>query len=603
MSALAGMVRISGNGRLLTEHLHHMLRAMAVTPADAIEILSSPAGFGAIGCIRYGTDAALPAAAGPDARLLMIGELYNEQAGAHADHPAFVLAKGQTQELPADLNGSFSAAILDERRQTVTFLTDHMNSCPIFLREHDGWLYLASEVKALAALPPVPCRPHAAMILSLLTNGQLMNRQTVVEGVEQLDGATACIAGPAGRRQRQSWRFAIEDAPRDAGAREYLHRLSASLKSAVARECRLDSPDILLSGGQDSRALVSFMDQPGRVRAYTYTARRAGERHSLGDVGCAGALAHLVGMPHVLLQYDPGAVLALVRRSVAQSDGAAPFLREDVWDALHRDHGVSYILMGDECFSASSGPLAEGSIREYLDLRCLDECVSLLPYVRKDRLEEFIQLSRLESAKLFPAGSGRPAHNILNELLHRQRLFHFHNPKRRMIARHGIQVRRPLLDLPLLTDVGHIPFRYMIDKNIVQQAAMQARSDIAALPRARATETVKYADAFAELERQGGQVSSFLFDANPLLGDYFDLDALCGLVREVTSGPTEARRGRLEGLLPPQVRHWLAAMARRHLHMRSGHLISKSERLLRMICISEVLRHINRRCPATVAHA
>jgi hypothetical protein len=298
-----------------------------------------------------------------------------------------------------------------------------------------------------------------------------------------------------------------------------------------------------------------------------------------------------------VLPFDASPVLQLIRRSVAQSDGAAMFLRENIWDRLREEHGVRFTLMGDECFSAASGPLSESHILEYLGLHYLHEVPSLWAYIRPDRFEEFTHLSRSELARLFPAGSGRPAHNIENELLHRQRLYHFGNPKRRMIARHGIQVRRPLLDLSLLTEIGHIPFRYMVGKDIVQRAMDHARPDIAALPRARATETVTYDSAFAELERQGGQVSACLFDGNPLMGEYFNLGAVRQLLADVVSGQPQRRRGRFEGLLPPQFRRWLAAIARRHLHMRAPYLTSRSARLLRIVSVSEVLRHVARRCP------
>lgn len=602
MSALAGIVRLSASGGIRQDDVERMLRAMATSPADTTEVLAGATGFAAIGRIRYGTDADLPAAVAAAARLCMIGELYNAEAGNHAAQPGILLARYRStpiEDFPGGLNGSFSAAVLDEQNQSITLLTDHMNSCPLFVREHEGLLYFASEVKALTALPHLPCRANEGMILSLLTNDQFMNLQTAVEGITQLDCATTYTAGPGVRRQHQAWRYAIDDQPTDLGRRQALEALSAALRQAVDGQVRLDDPAILLSGGQDARTIVSFMSDPARMTAYTYTARSADERHRFGDASCAAELARVAGLKHVLLQFDPSPVLQLIRRSVAQSDGAAMFLREDIWDTLREQHGVRFVLIGDECFSATSGPLVEANILEYLGLHCLHEIPSLWAFIRRDRFEEFAQRSRAEHARLFPPGSGRPAHNILNELLHRQRLYHFHNPKRRMIARHGIQVRRPLLDLSVLSEIGHIPFRYMVGKELVQQAMDRARPDIASLPRARATETVTYDRAFTELERQGGQVSAFLFEDNPLMGEYFNLEAVRQLVADVTSGQAPPRRGRFEGLLPPQVRRWMAAIARRYFHLRAPYLTGRSARLLRILSVAEVLRHVARRCPPT----
>jgi hypothetical protein len=603
MPAIAGICQSRTSGlRDPVEEVHKMLAAMNRGIPHTVQKHCSQSRFAAVGssgscaashttayCVEKGS-----------VSLHVVGEMYNRQAG----EPSFVLdryLKYGSPDFAKGLNGSFSAVILDQRCDCLLLVTDHVNSCPIFTLQHEGTLYFASEVKGLMALPELPCRPNVAMILSLLTSGQLMNHETIVEGVRQLDAATVCAVTPEAIRAESVWRFEMNDAPKDMGKHATAKAMACHLREAVARHVRNDTPTILLSGGIDSRTIVAFMGEDAkRVPAFTYTARAVAERHRYGDAELATQLANLVNMRHTLLEYKSDDILDLVRQTIRETDGAAMFLKENIWDMLHNVYAVNHVLMGDECFNVAVGPVRESHILEYLGLRSLDHCPSIWPYVRTDKFGNFLEISRSQCSRLFVRESGRPTQNILDELLHRHRLQFFHNPKRTMITRHGIKVRRPLVDLELLEFVQELPFKYRVGKLAVRQALRSQNRAVYALPRARTTENISYAERLRKLELDGGQVSEAIFRDNPLLEEIFDLEAIRGLIADVASASTTRRRGRCEGLLPPQLRRWLAAAARRHLRMHSPYMTEKWQRLLRIIGVSETLRHVNRRCQASI---
>jgi hypothetical protein len=186
----------------------------------------------------------------------------------------------------------------------------------------------------------------------------------------------------------------------------------------------------------------------------------------------------------------------------------------------------------------------------------------------------------------------------LDELSLTQRLVHFANSKRHVMFLKGWQVRQPLVDLDLLRFLENVPLEYRVGKRLVRQAIRQRRPNIHALPRSRSTENVNYHDTFRRLEQDGGKVSRFIFEDNPLLDEFFDRRAIAGLIEQIASSDPPKRRVTLRDLIPPQARRVLAGIARRFLNMHAPYLVSPSERLLRLAMVAEALRHISRGCVA-----
>lgn len=607
MSAIVGAVALSADAPSLRGHVDRMLSRLGQAYggdafAETARRIDTP-GL-ALARLSHGLDAHAFHAAADGLTAFQMGELLG--GGAPTDHAeqAALLAERYRREGPerfADgLDGSFAAAVFDPAAQRLVLATDVMANLTFYQARLGDVLLFASETKALFAVDELPCRPRDPMVLSLLVNGELINQQTLFDGVDPMPpGVVDIIAlGSGGVRRHAYWQYQIDDAPPRRSRAGALDALCAVLASATGERTAWGTPGFLLSGGSDTRTILAFLPKPQAVRAVTYTARAEADRHPLGDVAIARRLAALRGMPHEIVPYAGDDVLKLVAWTTAETDAEATFVREGIWDEVRRAAGSPYLLIGDECFSCAAGSVARETMLEFIGLRDLSRCPSLWPYVRGDRFEAFCELTSAEISQLIACTEGRPANNVLDERLHSQHAFHFHNPKRRMLYRMGLQARRPLLARQVLDFNRALPMRLRKGKRLALDAMARNAPDVAALPRARDTETVDYARAFRQLERQGGQVTRFIFDDNPLLSEYLDADAVNDLVRRVTSeqSPARKRRPRLSDFIPPQARRVLAAFARKHLKMRSPYLTHPSEQLLRIVRVAAACRHVHHRC-------
>lgn len=602
MSGLAGIIGLSVAAKVGEEQLRAMLSALAIREDCPIETCCHPQKGIFVGRVSYGPCARpVPPPMGPDApRAFVAGEFLNDDAAGAPSFDAYLLERYRASGWPhfaTGLNGSFAAALVDPREGRVILLTDHMNSCPIFLTTHERTFYFATEVKAIAAVEHLPLKIDVVSVLSMLASGQLMNHRTFVEGVDCLDYSTLCVLRDGQVTRRSLWRFRLEDAPPDYGEEEHSRPLAAALRSAVARATRYGRTGILLSGGSDSRTILAFLGDPSAVKAVTYTGR-AGE-HSAGDVAVARKVATSAGIGHYVFHYDGREVLTAIRESVYDADGAAGFIHQNIWGRLKEDLGLEYLLIGDECFGRAGGSARQSDVLDFVAIRALENCEALWPYLRQDRLSEFISISRKECQVLREGGTGRVPCNQIDELWHDQGLCQGFAPKRRSLARHGLHVRLPLVDLQVLDLLRTVPPRYRVGRRLIRGIGKTCRPDLWKVPFARYGEDIDYQSQLAALESNGGQVTSFLLDDNPLMGEFFDEAAVRKLVAGMTSPQTVSRREwklcLLDGL-PPAWRLWATARARRYLGMRGPYLRRTGELLLRIMTIAEVLRHVRHRC-------
>jgi hypothetical protein len=294
----------------------------------------------------------------------------------------------------------------------------------------------------------------------------------------------------------------------------------------------------------------------------------------------------------------PDRVLDTIQGSVFESDGAACFLMQDVWDAVQAIGGSDYAIIGDECISGAAAPITEKHVLECVLVHRLADVPSLLPYLNPNRLAEFMELTEFACRIRMEGLSGRPTNNQLDEITHRQQLIHHHNPLRRMHARHGLLVRRPLLDLDFMDFLKTVPWKHRNGKRIVREALKRRNRAIYQVPRARVIERPDYGRKLSALER-GGRTTAFVFDDNPLLEEILNAGALQKLICMVALiNPETPRRPAwsVNQFIPAQARRRMTAFARRYLGIHARHQTSPTDLLLQVIKVAAALRHVSRRC-------
>jgi asparagine synthase (glutamine-hydrolysing) len=166
----------------------------------------------------------------------------------------------------ARLSGMFAIAIWDARDGSLTLARDRFGKKPLTYLAHAGWLYFASEAKAILALPDVPRELEPQSLHRYLLLQYTPAPHSIYRGFRKLPPGH-CVTFHAGQERgaapRAYWRLPSPPpfAGRYADAKQ---RLGELLTRAVERRLIADVPlGAFLSGGVDSSIVVALMRRLG----------------------------------------------------------------------------------------------------------------------------------------------------------------------------------------------------------------------------------------------------------------------------------------------------------------------------------------------------
>lgn len=194
------------------------------------------------------------------------------------------------------MNGQFALALWDSRRGRLTLARDRLGVRPLFLTEHAGRLYFASEVKALfAADPEIPRRIDPLALDETFTFWTPIAPRSPFSGVVELPPGhlrTYPIGEAAGAATERVWyaldfppeaRFVADDpaaeggelAPFAGSVGEAATAVRAALERATSlRMLRADVPvGSYLSGGLDSSLISALALAAKGERFHTFSLR------------------------------------------------------------------------------------------------------------------------------------------------------------------------------------------------------------------------------------------------------------------------------------------------------------------------------------------
>lgn len=178
------------------------------------------------------------------------------------------------------LRGMYAFALWDSNAERLVLAIDHIGMKPLYLHQHDGKLYFASEVKALFADPATPHQLNLDVLDTYLSFGYMIGAETLFAGVQRLPPGHACIIEKQHPpRLHPYWEFGkstltaserTDYQPGDESA--IIQTARALLADSVHIHLRSDVPlGLFLSGGIDSAAILALMAQEagGRIKTYT----------------------------------------------------------------------------------------------------------------------------------------------------------------------------------------------------------------------------------------------------------------------------------------------------------------------------------------------
>jgi asparagine synthase (glutamine-hydrolysing) len=196
------------------------------------------------------------------------------------------------------LNGMFAFAIWDTERQELFLARDRLGIKPLYLAEHDGALYFASEVKALLRALPTPSLRHSKLA-EYLTFLWVPDPDTLFEGIYKLPPGHCARYSNGRMHVRQYWDPSFEVGP-NLDAEAWTDEVRETVQAAVRRQMISDVPlGGFLSGGLDSGAVAATMKAAaGEVTTYTVGFSEEDLAHEIdpGDLPYARRLAHELGL-------------------------------------------------------------------------------------------------------------------------------------------------------------------------------------------------------------------------------------------------------------------------------------------------------------------
>ena len=349
------------------------------------ETCSDPQGRWALGRVHLGH--LQPNSQLPDndaVRVLFHGELDNaeelraalaEQGRRCGDTAADLLRclyDVHKQRAASLLKGAYCAAILDESAGALVLVADRPGSYPIYWFQTEDRFVFASELRAALRDHPRPTL-NASAVADFLKFGFPMGDKTLARGVDMVPaGSTVTCCTRTGTVQVHQHASIVEffepaDIDRDRYLDEVRAASAASMDRAVAGSHRFG---LSLSGGLDTRVILSAMDRRGRSNGTaTFT---------LGGRGCADEvigyrLARMAHTDHQFVALDDhylDDLLPTVTQMVSLTDG------------MYLSHGFTEMLALQGFAGSDCGVLLRGHAGE------LAKASTAWPFHTDDKLRQ-----------------------------------------------------------------------------------------------------------------------------------------------------------------------------------------------------------------------
>jgi asparagine synthase (glutamine-hydrolysing) len=177
-------------------------------------------------------------------------------------------------------NGQWALALWDSAQSTLTLARDPFGVRPLYVAEHQGRLYFASEVKAMfAADPTLPRRIDPAGIDQVLTLWSTVSPRTVFHGIEEVEPGTVRTYAKGSLVRRSRCVTPAFPAGAESGFTGSLDEAVIRVREALetATELRMLRADVpvgsYLSGGVDSSLIAALGLKAKGARFSTFSLR------------------------------------------------------------------------------------------------------------------------------------------------------------------------------------------------------------------------------------------------------------------------------------------------------------------------------------------
>ena len=298
-----------------------------ISPIDGLEVGDATgSGWGAAWSVA--SNAPFDVEAANNGCAVVWGEARDEQGGLQC---AGSIREAWREGAPAQWDGFYSAAVIDELHRSLIVGTDILGIFPVYYwSDGQGLVLVGTSPELFRYHPSFSAELNLRGLVGILLTNGLIDGECLWQGVRRL--------GP-GKRLRVSDGVVSEDigyeAPTDNDAKDIPFRghvleLRASLSAAIERHAPVGQRyGLMLSGGLDSRLLAGYLKLLDRdVRCLTY-----GQNQDI-EMRCAKSVAKSLGFEHLTTEVSADAYVTAAERLARWEVLAAGFCAVPEW-AMH----------------------------------------------------------------------------------------------------------------------------------------------------------------------------------------------------------------------------------------------------------------------------
>jgi asparagine synthase (glutamine-hydrolysing) len=492
----------------------------------------------------------------PDGRYSLVynGELFNHmefrqelEAGGvsfrgHSDTETLLwLLVRHGKNILSKLNGIFAFAFHDSREGTLLLARDQMGVKPLYYAYGRGSrLIFASEIKALFATGEVEPRINRDDILELFMFHFIAGDRTAFNDIHELLPGHVLEYSRGRTSLKQFWSPVPISVDEDGGADcEVLRHM---LRSGVRRQLMADVPvGIMSSGGLDSGIVTAFASgQDGPMSGFCFR----DQYHKYDELHEAGAIAESFAVNLQEVGIAEAEIPELLMKLTWYYDEPLPrphHLAAYAVARQARSSGLKVLLSGE------GGDELFGGYSRYVELTAalngsFDSSAIVFAHnrVAVPRIARFWPWRYFLNSYRFWCAQETNGLDLINrQLIVDQKTFlqHFLQRSDRMGMAEGVEIRVPLLDIPLVEYVNSLPGWAKVSCGETKVCLKSVAKGV--LPSKVIDRPKQPFDMPMAPLLQGGPVARFLDDmllSKPRCGELFDSGAIEALVRDLRTG-------------------------------------------------------------------
>lgn len=423
--------------------------------------------------------------------LQALGHHFNFSQGTNAN-AEFVLHLYEAvgDAFAAELNGTFAAAIYDQKRQELHLANGRLGVRPLYFAQHHGRLIFGSNIAPLLADAELSRAINKTAIAELLSYEYMLNHQTLMEQVALLPPATILTWRAGEVTVKPYWELRFIESSELLPYADYLDQFTALLRQAVRRQLPEGGKiGLNLSGGFDSRVALGLLNEHhDQVSLQTYTFGIPG----CDDVRIASELTRAAKVKHHIYPLDPTYLIEWAETGVKLTDGMESAVHmHALANVKDQSEQVKMIYTGYILDSIISPDASEDWVAHYSD----DDSATLLyrdirACFRQEKLgdiftDSFWQQTRESYDASFHTAMEGSRHILLSdwqnrfELLQRQRRFtQFGNE----LLNSHVNCRTPFADRDLVEFCLTIPAGFRFERRILRDVIIHCFHPLAKVP-------------------------------------------------------------------------------------------------------------------------